>query len=99
MSTRLLLGLSTFPLLLAGLALSAYAQTQAPSAEQPMAAKDRTIIEGAYTRADANADGKLTKQEAARLPAIGAKFDDLDKDKDGMLDLVEFSSAFAETAK
>jgi Ca2+-binding EF-hand superfamily protein len=98
MSTRAL-GFSFLPILLAGLALSTHAQTQAPSAEQPVAAKDKTVIEGAYTRADANRDGKLTRQEAAKLPAISAKFDDLDTDKDGMLNLAEFSTAFAEAAK
>lgn len=99
MSTRSLLGFSTLPLLLAGVVLSAYAQSQAPSAEQPVAAKDRAVIEAAYSRADANSDGKLSKTEAARLPAISAKFDELDKNQDGLLSLDEFSVVFAEVPK
>lgn len=96
MSTRSLLAASLAPVLLAGAALTAYAQSKAP-AEQPMAAKDKAVVESAYTKADANADGKLSREEAARLPAIGVKFDDLDKNKDGALTLDEFSSGFATT--
>ena len=95
MRTRSLLALSSLPVLLAGVALSAYAQTKAPSAEQPVAAKDKAMIEAAFTKADANADGKLTKEEAAKLPAISAKFDELDKNKDGVLTLDEFAAGAA----
>jgi Ca2+-binding EF-hand superfamily protein len=54
--------------------------------------------EAAFKRADANGDGKLSKEEAARLPAIAAKFDELDKDKDGALSMAEFMAGF-ETPK
>jgi hypothetical protein len=50
--------------------------------------------EAAFKRADANGDGKLSKEEAARLPAIAAKFDELDKDKDGTLSLSEFMAGY-----
>ena len=92
MSTRSMLGFATLPLVLAGAVLSAHAQTQSTTS-QPVAAKDKQVVEAAFTKADANTDGKLSKEEAAKLPAIGAKFDDLDKDKDGQLTLDEFSSA------
>lgn len=94
MSTRSLLAFSLAPVVLAGAALTAVAQTQAP-ADQPLAAKDKAVVESSFTKADGNADGKLSKEEAARLPAIGAKFDDLDKNKDGNLSLEEFSLGFA----
>jgi Ca2+-binding EF-hand superfamily protein len=98
MSTRSLLAFSTLPVLLAGAALTAFAQTKAPSSiEQPIAAQDKAVIEASFTKADANNDGKLSKEEAAKLPAIGVKFDELDKNKDGQLSLEEFAAAF--TAK
>ena len=43
-----------------------------------------------FDRADTNQDGKLSVQEAARLPAIGQRFQQLDADKDGSLSRAEF---------
>ena len=44
----------------------------------------------AFDRADANHDGKLSAKEAATLPAIGNRFEALDKNKDGFLSHEEF---------
>ena len=55
-------------------------------------ATERAAIEAAFTRADANADGKLSRDEAQRLPAIALRFDELDKDRDGFLSLEEFAA-------
>ena len=78
---------------LGALAIAAQAQgTAAPSADSTPAANSTTA---AFTRADSNADGKLTKQEAARLPAIASRFDELDKDKDGVLTSAEFDTGAA----
>lgn len=49
----------------------------------------------AFIKADANADGKLSKDEAARLPAISAKFSELDKNKDGSLSPSEFAAGYS----
>ena len=92
MTIRSLLGLTSLPFVLASLALSAHAQTQA-QADKP-AAQDKAVVESAYTKADANADGRLSKEEAAALPAIGAKFEELDTNKDGALSMQEFSAGF-----
>lgn len=94
MATRFLLPLAWVPVVLSGVALSALAQTPAPATEQPLAVKDKATIESAFTRADANSDGKLGKDEAAKLPGISAKFDALDKNKDGVLSADEFAAAF-----
>ena len=51
-------------------------------------------MEAAFTRADGNGDGKLSKEEAARMPAIAAKFDELDTNKDGFLNMEEFAAGF-----
>lgn len=69
-----------------------YAQMQQPN-QEPMKP------EAAFQRADTNADGRLSKEEAARMPAIGAKFAELDKNKDGFLSLDEFSAAFYKADK
>ena len=76
----------------ASLALAATAQTTAAPAAPT--AKDKTAMEAAFTRADTNADGKLSKDEAARMPAITAKFDELDTNKDGSLTMDEFATGY-----
>ena len=67
-----------------------------PLAIAPVAAQTvaPTPAEAAFKRADANSDGKLSKDEAARLPAIAAKFDELDRDKDGFLTMAEFTAGY-----
>lgn len=51
-------------------------------------------MEVAFSRADTNGDGKLSKEEAARMPAISAKFEELDTNKDGALSMDEFSVGY-----
>jgi Ca2+-binding EF-hand superfamily protein len=75
---------------LASIALAAGAQTQ----KAEPTAKDKAAMEAAFAKADTNADGKLSKEEAAMYPAIAAKFDELDKNKDGFLSLAEFAAGF-----
>ncbi len=70
-----------------GLALGALAQTAA-------AAADPAAVQAAFTKADANGDGKLSRDEAAKLPKIAAMFEQLDRNKDGALDLAEFSAGY-----
>jgi hypothetical protein len=55
-------------------------------------ATQRAAVEAAFTRADRNGYGKLTRDEAEHLPAIAIRFDELDKDKDGFLSLEEFAT-------
>jgi EF hand len=78
--------------LAAALPLTALAQTAQPS--QPGQQPAASTPEIAFMRADANGDGKLSKAEAARLPAVSSKFDALDKDKDGALSMGEYMTAF-----
>jgi hypothetical protein len=44
----------------------------------------------AFDRADANADDKLSADEAATMPPIGNRFEQLDADHDGSLSRTEF---------
>ena len=78
----------------AAAALAGFAFSVGAQMKEPMA-KDKVAMEAAFTKADANADGKLSKEEAAMVPAVGAKFAELDKNKDGFLTLAEFSAGWA----
>ena len=81
--------------LAAALPLAALAQQAQPGQPaQPAQQPASSTPEIAFMRADANGDGKLSKAEAARLPAVATKFDALDKDKDGMLSMGEYMVAF-----
>ena len=51
-----------------------------------------TAANAAFDRADANADGKLSPQEAQQLPAIGDRFEQLDTNRDGFLSRPEFEA-------
>ena len=79
--------------LLAGIASLAFAVSAQTPAAAPTA-KDKTAMEAAFTRADGNGDGKLSKEEAARMPAIAAKFDQLDANKDAFLSMEEFAAGY-----
>ena len=72
------------------LSSAAWGVSAQTTTEPAAPAKDK--VEAAFTRADANGDGKLSKEEAARMPAVSAKFAQFDKDKDGSLSLAEFTA-------
>ena len=55
-----------------------------------LTAVEREAIEAAFARADTNGDGKLSREEAQRLPEIAARFDELDRDHDNFLSFAEF---------
>ena len=81
--------------LAAALPLTALAQQAQPGQPaQPGQQPAASTPEVAFMRADANGDGKLSKAEAARMPSVASKFDALDKDKDGMLSMGEYMTAF-----
>jgi Ca2+-binding EF-hand superfamily protein len=78
---------------LAGAAFAVMAQTSTPSGTDAGASvKASASARAAFAKADANHDGKLSKDEAAALPELSGKFDQLDKDKKGYLTLEEFAS-------
>lgn len=54
-----------------------------------------TATDSAFARADTNQDGQLSPQEAARLPAVGNRFQALDTDKNGSLSRAEFDAGTA----
>lgn len=77
------------------LATSLAAFALAAAAQTPKPAVSAEAVAAAFKRADTNQDGKLSKEEAARLPAIAEKFDQLDTNHDGFLSLEEFAVGFA----
>lgn len=90
--------LTSAVLVLASLGCAATAQDR-PGRDQPNtpvkvkaepSARERIAMEAAFARADVNGDGKLTRAEAAHLPAIEARFDELDTNHDGFLSVDEF---------
>jgi Ca2+-binding EF-hand superfamily protein len=80
--------------LAAGAQTAAAPATQAADAQQaPSAAQsDSAIVKAAFKRADANGDGKLSREEAAALPAVAEKFTQLDKNSDGFIAADEFEA-------
>lgn len=73
---------------------SLWAQPSAPpvvagpaAAPQSAAAKDMPLV---FVKADANKDGKLTRQEASGIPGLVGKFDVADTDQDKMVSSAEF---------
>ena len=70
-------------------------QAEAPAAVAGMTAWDRVIMESAFARADINDDGFLSRAELSRLAAMTQRFDELDADRDGTLNLEEFAAGFA----
>ncbi len=71
---------------------SVYAQTPAPAAPAAPSADTTRYLE-AFDRADKNADGKLSKEEAENLPAIAQRFEQIDADKDGAISKAEYLEA------
>ena len=75
-----------------GAASAALAQPTRPTVPgaPTTSAKD---IDTAFARADVNKDGKLDKKEAEMMPAIAARFEQLDTDADGFISREEFDKA------
>lgn len=62
-----------------------------------LSASDRVVMEAAFSKADADDDGVLSRLEAAVLAGFAERFNELDADGDGSLDLEEFAAGFATT--
>jgi Ca2+-binding EF-hand superfamily protein len=77
-------------MLIASLTLCAAGSALAQSTAAPDMDKE---ISAAFAKADKNADGQLSREEAAALPAVAAHFDKVDGDKDGSVNMAEFSLA------
>ncbi len=59
-------------------------------AEKPMTSKE---MMAAFTKADANKDGKLDKMESEGVPGLAARFEQIDADGDKFVSKAEFEKA------
>ncbi len=83
--------------LFTALTLSAAASAQVPNTARPRAAASGSAITApaaatrnhsvrdVFARVDQNGDGELNRQEAQGLPALVARFDELDANHNGQL--------------
>jgi len=72
-------------------AFGAMAQNATPPKPAATPAESAASV---FKRLDANQDGRISRDEAARMPALAERFDQLDKDKDGTISADEFSAGF-----
>ena len=82
----------------AAAAQGAQPRTTAVKVRPEPSARERIAMEAAFARADTNNDGKLSRAEAAHLPAIEARFDELDTNHDGFLSIDEFIAGAMDNA-
>lgn len=76
---------------LAAFAVIAGAQANL-SPEAADAQQNTNATKSAFKRADANGDGKLSRDEAVSLPAVAEKFTQIDKNGDGVIGSDEFEA-------
>lgn len=76
----------------------AYAQSDS-GASGGRAEKMRERFEARFAKADANGDGKLSKDEAKAMPRIAKNFDAIDTNHDGFVTPEEIGAAMAQRAQ
>jgi len=75
------------------LALAAAARAQTPAPNAARLEKARTELQKRFEAADANRDGKLTREEAqAKMPRIYKSFDAIDAGHTGAISLADIES-------
>lgn len=87
---RSVLMLATVAAISIGLASAVHAQTPAPIPANKTTARD---VEAAFTRADVDRDGRLSRSEAERFPMVVQRFEQFDQNRDGFLSRDEFNAA------
>lgn len=67
----------------------------APGAAPPPASRwTAAQVREAFDLADSNSNGELSRAEAQQLRILPRSFEDMDKNKDGVLDRSEYEGAF-----
>ena len=76
---------------------SIHAQASAPVARMaPQGGLRNASADQAFSRADANSDGQLSRDEAQRLPAVWERFDAIDANQDRFISRDEFHRGIAQ---
>lgn len=71
-------------------------QTQATMGpSQPSPAAKRAHLDAVFARTDVDRDGRLSRDESVRLPAVHERFDEIDSNKDSFLSRAEFDKGVA----
>ena len=65
-----------------------------PEVAAAQATPQDTSPQALFARLDSNADGKVSKEEATRMPSVATRWEELDKNKDGALSREEFIAGF-----
>lgn len=76
----------------AAIALAVLLLPSAASAQK--APPQDTSPQALFARIDTNSDGKVSKEEATRMPSVATRWEELDKNKDGSLSREEFVAGF-----
>jgi Ca2+-binding EF-hand superfamily protein len=80
--------------LLASAAALAVALLPEVAAAQQKSPPQDTSPQALFVRIDTNSDGKVSKEEATRLPSVATRWEELDKNNDGWLSREEFIAGF-----
>lgn len=75
-----------------GLALAAVAASAQPGPSPGVSGSSMPRGES-FVALDANGDGALSRAELARYPELQRSFEQMDRDKDGTLSMLEYSSS------
>jgi hypothetical protein len=70
------------------------AQKAPPPQTAPKAPAQDSSPQALFVRIDTNSDGKVSKDEAARMPSVATRWAELDRNKDGSLSREEFVAGF-----
>ena len=84
----------TLAIALAAASAAAFAQAPAAPDKQDMRAR----ISTRFSAADVDHDGKLTREEAAKMPMVARNFDQIDKTKKGYVTLEDLQAFARERA-
>jgi|LNFM01.1.fsa_nt_gb hypothetical protein len=80
-------------MLIAGWTLGAASAAMAQNMPARPAAPSDADISATFKQADKNGDGKLSREEAAALPAVADNHDKVDANADGSISADEFAKA------
>ena len=80
-------------MLIASWTLGAAGAAMAQNTPAPPPAPDDKAVSAAFTRADKNGDGQLSREEAAAVPSVAADFNKVDTNGDGNISADEYTQA------